>query len=105
MDYSMAGCGLYLVCVASSHNFWSWLTRSSVWLIFFTDSLQQQISGSLLPYVTSSFGFHGLLATTSIVSNIVAGVSKLPLARIIDVVGRVEGFLIMLFMVVLGERL
>jgi hypothetical protein len=69
--------------------------------VFFTDSLQQQISASLLPYVTSSFGYHGLLATTNIVSGIVGGVSKLPLARIMDVIGRTEGLVIMLVTVVI----
>ncbi|RMJ19350.1 hypothetical protein CDV36_000936 [Fusarium kuroshium] len=73
-----------------------------IWLVFFTDSLQQQISNSLLPYVVSSFGLHGLMSATGIVSNLVAGVSKLPLARIIDVIGRVQGLLIMLFCVVMS---
>ncbi|KAJ3464739.1 hypothetical protein MRS44_009525 [Fusarium solani] len=73
-----------------------------IWLVFFTDSLQQQISNSLLPYVVSSFGLHGLMSATGIVSNLVAGVSKLPLARIIDVIGRVQGLLIMLFCVVMA---
>ncbi|KAM0433478.1 hypothetical protein ACHAPT_004358 [Fusarium lateritium] len=73
-----------------------------IWLVFFTDSLQQQISNSLLPYVVSSFGLHGLMSATGIVSNLVAGVSKLPLARIIDVIGRVQGLLIMLFCVIIS---
>lgn len=77
----------------------------SIWLVFFTDSLQQQISASLLPYVTSSFGFHGLLATTSIISVIVAGVAKLPLARILDVIGRNEGLIIMLTITVICKCL
>lgn len=41
------------------------------------------------------------MSATGIVSNLVAGVSKLPLARIIDTVGRVQGLLIMLFCVVI----
>lgn len=71
--------------------------------MFFTDSLQQQISASLLPFVTSSFGKHGLLGTTSIISTIVAGVAKLPLARILDVIGRNEGLIIMLTITVIGK--
>ncbi|KAJ4252893.1 hypothetical protein NW762_010799 [Fusarium torreyae] len=73
-----------------------------IWLVFFVDSLQQQIANSLLPYVVSSFGLHGLMSATGIVSNLVSGVSKLPLARIIDVIGRVQGLLIMLFCVVIS---
>jgi hypothetical protein len=44
---------------------------------------------------------HGLLATTSIISVIVAGVAKLPLARILDVIGRNEGLIIMLTITVI----
>ncbi|KAL1875433.1 hypothetical protein Daus18300_003172 [Diaporthe australafricana] len=81
---------------------WLIVTYIFIWIVFFTDSLQQQISGSLLPYVTSSFGFHGLLATTSIISVIVSGVVKLPLARILDVIGRNEGLIIMLVVTVIS---
>ncbi|KAI8186041.1 Siderophore iron transporter [Colletotrichum sp. SAR 10_65] len=73
-----------------------------IWLVFFTDSLQQQIASSLLPYAVSDFGLHGLMAATGIISNIVAGVSKLPLARIIDVIGRTQGLCIMLVCVVIS---
>jgi hypothetical protein len=43
---------------------------------------------------TSSFGKHGLLTVVSVLSTILGGSSKLTLAKIIDVWGRVEGFLI-----------
>lgn len=69
--------------------------------MFFTDSLQQQISNALLPYVVSDFGLHGLMAATGIISNLVSGVSKLPLARLIDVIGRTQGLVVMLVSVVL----
>ncbi|KAH6880516.1 major facilitator superfamily domain-containing protein [Thelonectria olida] len=73
-----------------------------IWLVFFTDSFQQQMSSSLLPYVVSNFGLHGLMTATGIVSNLVAGVSKLPLARVIDVIGRTQGLCIMLFCVIIS---
>ncbi|KAL2291938.1 hypothetical protein FJTKL_10640 [Diaporthe vaccinii] len=81
---------------------WLIVTYIFIWIVFFTDSLQQQISASLLPFVTSSFGKHGLLGTTSIISTIVAGVAKLPLARILDVIGRNEGLIIMLTITVIA---
>ncbi|GKT50121.1 MFS siderochrome iron transporter 1 [Colletotrichum spaethianum] len=76
----------------------TWLAK--IWMVFFIDSLQQQISSSLLPYVVSDFGLHGLMAATGIISNIVGGVSKLPLARVLDVIGRTTGLCIMLSFVV-----
>lgn len=65
------------------------------------DSFQQQMSGSFLPYVTSSFSLHGLVATTNIVATIVAGISKIPLARLIDMAGRNEGLMVMLVITVI----
>ncbi|EKD15090.1 uncharacterized protein L3040_003709 [Drepanopeziza brunnea f. sp. 'multigermtubi'] len=73
-----------------------------VWVIFFVNSLQQQASFAWTPYVTSSFALHGLTAITGVVSNLVGGVSKLPLAKFIDVVGRPQGFLLMLIFTILA---
>ena len=74
----------------------------SIWLVYFTNSLSQQTSSTFQPYVTSSFKLHGLLGVTNIVSGLVAGVTKLPLARIIDTVGRIQGLIIMLISVVIS---
>ncbi|OQE06655.1 hypothetical protein PENVUL_c017G06010 [Penicillium vulpinum] len=54
------------------------------------------------PYITSSFNKHGLLTVVSVVSTILGSSSKLTLAKIIDIWGRVEGFLIMLVLVTIG---
>ena len=50
------------------------------------NSLQQQISSNLLPYVTSAFNDHPLTATTNVVSSLVAGVIKLPVAKCMDII-------------------
>jgi MFS family permease len=71
-------------------------------LIYFVDSMQQGMSNSLLPYVTSSFQLHSLTAATGIVSSIVGGLSKLPLAKILDIFGRPQGFALMVACLTLG---
>ena len=68
----------------------------------FVDALLSTVETSLNPYITSSFGKHGLLTVVSVLSTILGGSSKLTLAKIIDVWGRVEGFLIMLVLVAIG---
>ena len=60
------------------------------------------IQTNLNPYITSSFGFHGLLATIGIVSSILGGTSSFTVAKIIDIWGRLEGFLAMLLIVAVG---
>ena len=75
-----------------------------IFLIFFVNSLQQQISNNLVAYVTSAFLEHPLTATTSVVSGLVAGVIKLPVAKLMDVFGRPQGFVLMVSCAVIGER-
>ncbi|KAF2625465.1 MFS general substrate transporter [Macroventuria anomochaeta] len=85
---------------------WSkkWLVTAYclIWLISFTNSLQQQSNYSWTPYVTSEFALHGLTGITGIVANLIGGVSKLPLAKFIDLVGRPHGFFICLICVLLS---
>ena len=60
------------------------------------------VQDSLNPYITSNFHQHGLLATVGIVSTIISGCSRLTLAKIIDIWGRVVGFNFMLVLVLIG---
>lgn len=57
---------------------------------------------ALTPFVTSSFGQHSLTATMTVVSSIIAGLAKLPLAKILDTWGRPQGLVLMLVCWVLG---
>jgi len=59
--------------------------------------------GTLLtPYVTSAFAEHSLTATTNVAANIIGGVSKLTLAKILDVWGRPQGYLLTVCFMVFG---
>jgi MFS family permease len=60
------------------------------------------VQDSLNPYITSDFHQHGLLATVGIVSTIISGCSRLTLAKIIDIWGRVVGFNFMLVLILIG---
>jgi MFS family permease len=57
---------------------------------------------SLTPYVTSSFQLHSLTAVTSIVSGLIAGIIKLPYAKLIDIWGRPQGFALMTCSITIG---
>lgn len=73
-----------------------------LYIVSFVDALLVSVQSTLNPYITSSFGRHGLLAAVSIIPTILAGTAKLTLAKIIDLAGRIEGFMFMLFIIVLG---
>lgn len=90
------------VAISSTERTFRVLTISSIFLIFFVNSLSQQISGRLLPYVTSSFNEHALLSTTTVMSLLIPGVIKLPVAKLMDIFGRIQGFVSMVICTVVG---
>ncbi|GBF67236.1 siderophore iron transporter mirB [Trichophyton mentagrophytes] len=73
-----------------------------VFVVFFVNSLQQQMASSLNPYVTSAFSKHALLSSISVVSSLVGAIMKLPVSKIIDIWGRTEGYLLMVGFCVIG---
>lgn len=73
-----------------------------LYIVSFVDSLMEATQTQLTSYVTSSFSEHGLLSTTNVISTIVGGVAALPIAKIINIWGRVEGFTVMIVLVVIG---
>ncbi|CAI6095397.1 unnamed protein product [Clonostachys chloroleuca] len=73
-----------------------------IWIIYFVDSMQQGTTGALTPYVTSAFSSHSLTPTVGIISGIIGGVSRLTLAKILDVLGRPTGYLICVILTTLG---
>jgi len=60
------------------------------------------MSAALTPYVTSSFQEHSLTATVSIVSSLMSGLCILPLAKIVDIWGRPNGFICSVFLSTVG---
>lgn len=75
----------------------------SLYLAQFVESLFSAVQSNLNPYITSSFGEHGLTAVVSIVASITGGVCNLFIAKILDIWGRVEGFFCMLLLIVVGS--
>lgn len=73
-----------------------------IFVINFVNAMQQGTTGNLTPYITSSFYMHSLTATTSIMSSLIGGIFKLPLAKILDIWGRPQGFALMTFVMILG---
>lgn len=59
-----------------------------MWLIEFVLNFASGCIGTLTPYVTSSFQEHSLTALTSVISSLIAGLWKLPYAKIMNIWGR-----------------
>ncbi|KID72721.1 MFS siderochrome iron transporter 1 [Metarhizium brunneum] len=73
-----------------------------LYLVSFVDYLQNNIDSILNPYITSSFGKHGLLNVGSVMSTIIGSVAPLFIAKVVDIWGRAEGFLLMVVVCVIG---
>ncbi|OAK96590.1 siderophore iron transporter mirB [Phaeosphaeriaceae sp. SRC1lsM3a] len=59
-----------------------------IWLIQFFISFTSSSLGTLAPYITSDFKLHSLTALTSVLSSLIAGLWKLPYAKIMNIWGR-----------------
>ncbi|KAI8142373.1 major facilitator superfamily domain-containing protein [Fennellomyces sp. T-0311] len=74
----------------------------NIWLLYFVNAMQSSINYNLLAYVTSDFSSHSLINVIYIVSSAITAAAYVPLAKIVDVFGRAEGFLIMCSFATLG---
>lgn len=73
-----------------------------MWLLYFVNSLQSTILASLVPFATSAFDTHSLLTAIYIVSNAMTAAMYIPVAKILDLWGRAEGFLLMIVFCIIG---
>ncbi|KAL4751019.1 siderophore iron transporter mirB [Aspergillus terricola var. indicus] len=73
-----------------------------LWLVTLANGFRQAILYSLTPYATSSFQSHSLLTVISIVSSAMVSALYIPVAKVVDVWGRAEGWLVMVGLSTLG---
>ncbi|KAG9254470.1 putative siderophore-dependent iron transporter [Emericellopsis atlantica] len=74
----------------------------NIWLIFLVNGFRGAVLISLTPYVTSDFQAHSLLTVIGIVSSAISAAVYIPMAKLLDVWGRAEGFLLMVVSATLG---
>lgn len=77
-------------------------TYGWIWLCFFMLALQQSILSNVTYYAYAAFASAPQLATAGILANIVGGVLKLPIAKVLNLWGRSEGFFVFLGVYLLG---
>ncbi|KAF3809830.1 Siderophore iron transporter mirB [Colletotrichum gloeosporioides] len=73
-----------------------------MWLLYLTNGFQSSVLNSLTPYAASDFESHSLLPVIDIVSSAMTASVYIPLAKILDLWGRAEGFLLMVIFATLG---
>ncbi|THV48775.1 hypothetical protein BGAL_0228g00090 [Botrytis galanthina] len=73
---------------------WLVIAYIMIWITYFVQGLVSGVSGSLLPYITSDFALHSLTPTTSILSAVIGGVTNLSIAKVLDIFGRPQGYIL-----------
>ncbi|KAL4987967.1 major facilitator superfamily domain-containing protein [Aspergillus falconensis] len=73
-----------------------------IWIVYFAMLMQQNVSASLTPYVTSAFLLHSLSPTVTILSSVIGGVCNLTVAKILDIFGRPQGYAFALLITTTG---
>ncbi|KAH8700910.1 siderochrome-iron transporter MirB [Talaromyces proteolyticus] len=73
-----------------------------IWFLTLVNNFKSSIVLSLTPYATSSFYGHSLLTVITIVANAMTAAVYIPMAKVLDLWGRAEGFLVMLVFCLLG---
>ncbi|KAJ5273537.1 Major facilitator superfamily domain general substrate transporter [Penicillium angulare] len=74
----------------------------NIWFIYFVNAFISTNNTSLNPYVTSQFGAHSLSAVPTALGDAFAAALYLPMAKMMDVWGRAEGFLLMEIFLTIG---
>lgn len=74
----------------------------AIWFVYFVQGIVTGVSNALLPYVTSDFASHSLMPTTSVLSQVIGGVTNLCIAKILDIFGRPHGFLLCVGLATIG---
>jgi len=74
----------------------------SIWVLSLTNGFRGTILASLTPYVTSDFSSHSLLTVIDIVAGAMVSAVYIPMAKLLDVWGRAEGFALMVAFTTLG---
>ncbi|KAL8782448.1 MAG: hypothetical protein Q9213_005378 [Squamulea squamosa] len=73
-----------------------------IWLTYFVEGMLSGSTNALTPYVTSDFALHSLTPTVGILSSVIGGVTNLTIAKILDVFGRPQGYLLCICIATIG---
>ncbi|RAH80326.1 siderochrome-iron transporter MirB, partial [Aspergillus japonicus CBS 114.51] len=73
-----------------------------IWLLTLVNGFKSTFVSTLNPFITSSFQAHSLLTVITIVAGSITSAIYIPMAKMLDVWGRAESFLLMMALCILG---
>jgi MFS family permease len=73
-----------------------------MFLLYLVNAFQASILYNLVPFATSAFQSHSQITVIAIVANSMTAAVYIPLAKMLDLWGRAEGFVLMVAFATLG---
>ncbi|KAK7433189.1 hypothetical protein QQZ08_000122 [Neonectria magnoliae] len=73
-----------------------------MWLIYFVQALQSNLTSNLAPYITSDFEGHSLLTVIATMTSIMSAACTMPVAKILNIWDRTVGFTLMMTIAMIG---
>lgn len=86
----------------------SWTKRSLIimyicmWLLYFVNALQNNLTSNLSAYITSDFSEHSLLTVISTMTSIMTAACTMPIAKVLNIWDRTVGFTFMMIVAIIG---
>ncbi|KAM0717550.1 hypothetical protein Q7P37_007402 [Cladosporium fusiforme] len=77
-------------------------TLACIWFYTLAGGFRAALNGTMTPYATSSFGAHSMLTIVNAMASALTAACYIPVAKVLDLWGRAEGFMVMVSMLVLG---
>lgn len=78
------------------------LTLVRIFIAYFVIAFQSGICSPLTTYAYADFQASNLVSVSSVMASIIGGVLRLPIAKVLDIWGRAEGLMVMIFVQTLG---
>lgn len=73
-----------------------------MWLLYFVNALQNNLTSNLSAYITSDFSEHSLLTVISTMTSIMTAACTMPIAKVLNIWDRTVGFTFMMIVAIIG---
>ncbi|KAL4899891.1 hypothetical protein BDW74DRAFT_188773 [Aspergillus multicolor] len=78
------------------------ITYASMWMLYFVNGLNNNLTSNLSAYITSDFSAHSLLTVISVVTSVMGAACPMPIAKILNLWDRTVGVCIMILIAIMG---
>lgn len=78
------------------------LSNYSMWMLYFVNGLNNNLTSNLSAYIISDFSEHSLLTVISVVTSVMGAACVMPIAKVLNLWDRTLGISIMVLIAIMG---